>query len=74
VACLDRDIEAALREALGPQATVSRSTVSRICETIKEQFAAWRTRELTDIAAMDLLLTATAGLVRRGQPEPSRTR
>ena len=28
----DRDIEAALREALGPDATVSKSTVSRICE------------------------------------------
>jgi putative transposase len=55
----DRDIEAALREALGPEATVSRSTVSRICETIKEQFAAWRTRELTDIELDYLFVDAS---------------
>ena len=30
-----RDVEAALAEALGPQATVSKSTVSRICTQIK---------------------------------------
>jgi len=45
----DRDIEAALREALGPQATVSKSTVSRICEQIKTEFATWRTRDLSGI-------------------------
>lgn len=55
----DRDIEAALREALGPDATVSRSTVSRICETIKEQFAAWRTRDLSDIELDYLFVDAS---------------
>jgi putative transposase len=45
----DRDIEAALRDALSPDVTVSCSTGSRICGTIKEQFAAWRTRDLTDV-------------------------
>jgi putative transposase len=45
----DRDIEAALREALGPGATISKSTVSRICERIKDEFAVWRTRDLSDI-------------------------
>jgi len=45
----DRDIEAALREALGPEATISKSTVSRICEAIKDEFATWRTRDLSDL-------------------------
>jgi putative transposase len=31
-----RDVEAALVEALGEDATISRSTVSRVCEAIKE--------------------------------------
>ena len=44
-----RDVEAALAEALGEQATVSRSTVSRICAEIKDQFDAWRTRRLDDV-------------------------
>lgn len=30
-----RDVEAALTEALGPEATVSKSTVSKVCEAIK---------------------------------------
>jgi putative transposase len=41
-----RDVEAALSESLGPDATVSRSTVSRICEEIKDQFEAWSRRRL----------------------------
>ena len=36
----DRDIEAALGEVLGGQAALSRSTVSRICSAIKDEFAA----------------------------------
>jgi hypothetical protein len=36
-----RDVEAALTDALGPEAAVSKSTVSRICEEIKEQYEAW---------------------------------
>jgi putative transposase len=34
-----RDIEASLAEALGPEAAVSRSTVSRVCEQVAEEFA-----------------------------------
>jgi putative transposase len=41
-----RDVEATLVEALGPDATVSKSTVSRICETIKEEFKAFKHRDL----------------------------
>jgi putative transposase len=44
-----RDVEAALGEALGPDAAVSRSTVSRICGEIKEQFDTWQTRRLDDV-------------------------
>ena len=44
-----RDVEAALVEGLGPDAGVSRSTVSRICAEIKQQFEAWQTRRLDEI-------------------------
>ena len=36
----DRDVEAALAEALGPEA-LSRSTVSRICQQIRAEFDVW---------------------------------
>jgi putative transposase len=55
----DRDIEAALREALGNDATVSKSTVSRICERIKDEFATWRTRDLSDVAIDYLFVDAS---------------
>jgi putative transposase len=44
-----RDIEATLVEALGEQAGVSRSTVSRVCEQIKTQFDAWCARRLDEV-------------------------
>jgi hypothetical protein len=44
-----RDVEAALAEALGSEAALSKSTVSRICEAIKVEFDAWRTRDLSDV-------------------------
>ena len=44
-----RDVEAALVEALGEQAAVSKSTVSRICGEIKTQFEAWSARRLDDV-------------------------
>jgi transposase-like protein len=44
-----RDIEATLVEALGEQAAVSRSTVSRVCEQIKIQFDAWCARRLDEV-------------------------
>jgi putative transposase len=45
-----RDVEASLAEALGPEAALSKSTVSRICEQITDEFQAWTTRSLTDVA------------------------
>jgi transposase-like protein len=44
-----RDVEAALTEALGESAAVSKSTVSRICAEIKEQFDTWCGRRLDDV-------------------------
>lgn len=44
-----RDVAASLADALGPQATVSKSTVSRICEQVKEEFDAWKTRSLAGV-------------------------
>src|SRR5829696_455025 len=37
----DRDIEATLAEVLGAEAALSKSTVSRICQQIREEFEAW---------------------------------
>jgi putative transposase len=44
-----RDVEASLADALGPDSTVSKSTVSRICEAIKNEFDEWKTRDLSGI-------------------------
>jgi transposase-like protein len=44
-----RDVEASLADALGPESTVSKSTVSRICEAIKDEFDTWKTRDLSGV-------------------------
>jgi putative transposase len=44
-----RDVEASLADALGPESTVSKSTVSRICEAIKVEFDEWRSRDLCGV-------------------------
>ena len=54
-----RDVEAALAEALGQEASVSRSTVSRICAQIKTEFDAWRARDLSGIVVDYLFLDAS---------------
>jgi putative transposase len=54
-----RDVEASLAEALGPQAAVSRSTVSRICEAIGGEFTAWSTRSLAEVDLDYLYLDGT---------------
>jgi putative transposase len=51
-----RDVEAALAEALGPDATVSKSTVSRVCEAVKDEFDAFRQRDLSDVELEYLFL------------------
>jgi putative transposase len=54
-----RDVEATLAEALGPEAALSRSTVSRICEAIKDEFDTWRTRSLAEVELEYLYLDAS---------------
>lgn len=44
----DRDVEATLEEALGEQAALSKSTVSRICQLPVEQFEVWQQRRLDE--------------------------
>ncbi|MDP9472204.1 MAG: transposase [Chloroflexota bacterium] len=51
-----RDVEAALTEALGESATVSKSTVWRVCEQLKTDFEAWSRRRLDDITLDYLFL------------------
>ena len=45
----DRDVEATLADALGAEAALSKSTVSRVCEAIKTEFARWAERSLADL-------------------------
>jgi transposase-like protein len=54
-----RDIEASLAEALGPDAAISRSTVSRVCEQIQGEFAAWRTRDLGGVDPLYVYVDAS---------------
>lgn len=44
-----RDVEATLSDALGPEAALSKSTVSRVCQAIKEDYDAWARRSLADV-------------------------
>jgi len=52
----DRDVEATLADALGAEAALSKSTVSRVCEAIKTEFARWAERSLKDLALDYLFL------------------
>jgi putative transposase len=53
-----RDVEAALAEALGPEATLSKSTVSRICQVIAEEYDAFARRGLGEVELDYLFLDA----------------
>jgi putative transposase len=54
-----RDVEAALADALGPQAALSKSTVSRVCQAITEEFNGWRARRLDDLELDYLFVDAS---------------
>jgi putative transposase len=64
----DRDIEAALAEVLGPEAALSRSTVSRICQRLKDEFQAWRTRDLSGVRLDYLFLDGSHFKMHPGAP------
>lgn len=54
-----RDAEATLTEALGEDAAVSKSAVSRICGQLKEQYETWSRRRLDDVTLDYLFLDAS---------------
>jgi putative transposase len=64
----DRDIEAALAEVLGPEAALSKSTVSRICQRIRDEFEAWRTRDLSGVRLDYLFLDGSHFRMHPGAP------
>jgi putative transposase len=45
----DRDIEAMLAETFGDDATISRSTASRICQRLRAEFDTWKRRDLSKV-------------------------
>ena len=51
-----RDVEATLADALGSESTLSKSTVSRVCEAIKGEFDAWQARDLSGVTLDYLFL------------------
>jgi putative transposase len=63
-----RDVEAALAEVLGPEAALSRSTVSRICQAIKDEFDAWKTRDLSSVELEYLFLDGSHFRMHSGAP------
>jgi putative transposase len=54
-----RDVEATLADALGAEAALSKSTVSTICQAIRDELEAWSARRLDDIALDYLFLDAS---------------
>jgi putative transposase len=63
-----RDVEAALAEALGDQAAISKSTVSSVCQQIKDEYQAWAGRRLGDITLDYLFLDASFFRMHPGSP------
>src|SRR5512132_3833950 len=54
-----RDVENTLADALGAEAALSKSTVSRVCQAIAAEFAAWSQRRLDDLELDYLFLDAS---------------
>jgi len=63
-----RDVEAALAEALGDQAAISKSTVSAVCQQIKEEYEKWSRRRLDGITLDYLFLDASFFRMHPGSP------
>jgi putative transposase len=63
-----RDVEAALAEALGDQAAISKSTVSSVCGQIKDEYIAWARRRLDGITLDYLYLDASFFRMHPGSP------
>jgi transposase-like protein len=63
-----RDVEAALAEALGDQAAISKSTVSSVCQQIKDEYEAWARRRLDGVRIDYLFLDASFFRMHPGSP------
>jgi transposase-like protein len=63
-----RDVEAALAEALGDQAAISKSTVSAICGQLKNEYEAWARRRLDGLTLDYLFLDASFFRMHPGSP------
>jgi putative transposase len=63
-----RDVEATLADALGDQAAVSKSTVSAICQAIKDEYQAWALRRLDEVTLDYLFLDASFFRMHPGSP------
>jgi putative transposase len=63
-----RDVEATLAEALGDQAAISKSTVSAVCQQIKEEYEKWSRRRLDGITLDYLFLDASFFRMHPGSP------
>ena len=63
-----RDVEATLAEALGDQAAISKSTVSAICQQIKDEYDAWSRRRLDEVKLDYLFLDASFFRMHPGSP------
>lgn len=63
-----RDVEATLAEALGDQAAISKSTVSSVCQQIKEEYERWARRRLDEVTLDYLFLDASFFRMRPGSP------
>jgi hypothetical protein len=63
-----RDVEAALAETLGDQAAISKSTVSSVCQQIKDEYERWAARRLDAITVDYLFLDASFFRMHPGSP------
>src|SRR6266516_7102826 len=66
-----RDVENTLADALGAEAALSKSAVSRVCQAMGVQFVAWRNRPLDGVVLDYLFLDASMFKMHPGaRPEP----
>ena len=63
-----RDVEATLADALGDQAAISKSTVSTVCQAIKDEYQGWAGRRLDEITLDYLFLDASFFRMHPGSP------
>ncbi len=63
-----RDVEATFADALGDQAAISKSTVSSVCQAIKDEYQAWAGRRLDGITLDYLFLDASFFRMHPGSP------